>query len=863
MYDKKIFAAALLTIFLSLASRSSVADEGPRTRCYKATHYRLAMTLDPAANPKDFEASLQMTATLKEGACELELDTKALTIKSVTLQKPRRASLTFNATDPKFLKIQLPKSMKKGTKVQIEIAYSGKINDGHYGLFKVDDPDDAARGPLFFTHFEPTSARAFYPCDDQPNDKATSEVLITVPQHYQVVSNGKLVSDKKIRGAQQLHEVHWSQPLVQSTYLLTVAIAPFTKLTLSKKAPEVSVWVSPSKANRAHYVLEATQDSLDFYNQYLGVKYPWDKYATVGVPTFIWGGMENTTATNMNEESILLDPTSARDYKRIYGLAAHELAHQWFGDYVTMNWWNDVWLNESFADLMAYLSSAHKFGNEPATVSLASNTWDSYFREDDGPRSHAIVDNSLTNPDGAFDSINYTKGANVLRMVSVFLGEETFRKGVGLYLNEHKFANATYLDLFEALSKADNSKRGMSSEGDLNSVRDSWLLQRGYPIISYGGNWDEKKQTYKLVVHQKPNHGEDKSKFVFKLPIALHRRTTPEFDKSTEILVTQSETTAEIALPAKPEWVSLNAQGIVPGKVVPETIDESILSIQASQDPDAVTRYWATYVLSQGLMDGNKISSSAQKTLAEVLKHDPSPYVRMALLGRLRDTKTTWLPDTVADAVLSLAEASQLPQFAQQPTYLSDTLGWRSYRSSLLATLGYVNSDKSFKLLSKVLLDPQTSLDDVIASANAVAALGTSRSADALKLAYKVQSARGYRYGYAPQIAFGSYRNPEAAHEIAEMAKTCRNDLMGRIGWLISDNQPLKNSKEWADFLTDFLLKDGRFDDETKSRILRTISEVKNVPVRDMLKTVSTESHSDRIKEETKKILDRNFPSQG
>ncbi len=851
MNRNHLFIVALV-LLITLGSESQALG-GPRERSYDATHYRLEMTLDPNSTPKEFEAALQVSLTLVKDTNEIELDSELLSIKSITMQKPKRATLTFDTTESKFLKVMLPSTMKKGNKVQISIAYSGKINEGNFGLFKVDDPDDASRGALYFTHFEPTYARGFFPCNDQPNDKATSEVFITVPTKYQVVSNGKLVGDKKVKGKEaDWHEVHWSQPKAQSTYLLSVAIAPFTKLTASKKGPEVSVWVGAAKAEKAKYVLESTQESLAFFEEYLGVKYPWDKYATIGIPTFVWGGMENTTATHMNEERILKDPTSANDVKRIQGLAAHELAHQWFGDYVTMKWWNDVWLNESFASYMAHLAAVDKFKSEAPAVSLASGTWDSYFRQDDGPRSHPIVEKTVENPADAFDSINYTKGENVLRMLSAYMGEDKFRKGVKLYLTSHKYGNATYTDLFDSLS--------IAFGGDLSDVRDSWLLQRGYPVITYGGKYDASSGNYKVTLAQHSNHAEDSGKFVFKIPVAFHRRTTPQFDKTIVVLMNKGEQAAEVSLPAAPEWVSLNAEGIIPGKVVPEVREESVLAIQASQDPDAVSRFWAAHNLSQGLYEGQSISSTAEKALVEVLKHDPSPYVRIALLERFQQSKSQWLPSRIGEAVLALAEASELPTFSQQPAYHGDTDGWKSYRTALLHTLGNVDSKKSMTILSKALLDPKTPLDDLYGSAFAMALIGSSQAAEVLKASAKVQAPRGYRFGYALQLAFGSYRSPEAAKEIRELSKTCRNDLMGRIGWAIRDNQPLKNSKEWAEFVRDFVLKETRFDDEVKSRILGTIEEVKIDYVRDMLRVVAAESGSDRIKEETKKILEKNFP---
>ena len=353
--------------------------------------------------------------------------------------------MLFDTSSPERLTIHLPQPLKAGERATIAIDYSGKIHSEHEGLFKVRDPEEPARGPLLFTQFESTSARAFFPCDDEPYNKATTEVTATVPARYDVVSNGVLVRDRKLKhGGGHWHEVHWRLDQRQSTYLVSLAIAPFKKIWDKANGTEVSIYVGESKVPRAHFALQTTEKALAYFNEYLGVRYPWPKYAQVGIPTFFWGGMENTSATHMNQERFLLNDSSSEFEKGgITGLVAHELAHQWFGDYVTMKWWDDVWLNESFATLMGTRATRHIFGNEEADIGNLLGVWDSYFRQEDGPRSHPIVNKTFDSSDEGFDAISYEKGANVLRMLSFYLGEEKFRKGLGVYLKAHAFGIAT------------------------------------------------------------------------------------------------------------------------------------------------------------------------------------------------------------------------------------------------------------------------------------------------------------------------------------------------------------------------------------------------------------------------------------
>jgi aminopeptidase N len=841
------FSLAALTLILGASAHGAF---GPLNRPIDAQKYRIEWEVNPATDPQTFRAEL--TATFKALAPleSLTLDTEDLKIESVTneAKKPLEFTAKKEAVD-----IRLAKSAAKGSLITVRLAYEGKIHSDHGGLFKVTDPDDLSRGPLLFTQFESRSARAFFPCNDEPYDKAKTELVTRVPEKYEVVSNGVRAKDRFLkRGAERWREVRYTMTQPHSTYLVAVAVAPLTKIAEKVGKKEVALWIPEKKAEAARFALSATKRLVTFYEGYLGVSYPWPKYDTVAVPTFLWGGMENTSVTFMNQERILLnDPGSEYERNGIVGLGAHELAHQWFGDYVTMAWWDDLWLNESFASYLGTLGEKDFFKSIEPELSVVVSTWDDYFREEDGPRSHPIVNKQMSDPDEAFDSISYTKGENVLRMLHHHIGDASFRKGLAGYLKKHSLGNATYLDFFASVEKASGQALG--------SFRDSWLLQRGYPVIRYGGQWNASTSNYRFVVRQQANHAEDKSVFHFKLPVVFHRKSTPAYSKAIEILMGDAEKEETVALLAEPEWVTVNPGAVVLGKVVPEKRDEAVLAAQALSDPDPIARVWASYELAGGLLDGGTISSLAQRTLLSALEQDASPYVRTAILDAFLRAKARWLPKTIGDGIVALAKDAVGKGYTQAAQFAADPHGWKQWRSKLHAALGKADNEAALPFLAEVMGKRDIGLDDLSSAARGLAMLGTKDSAAVLKTSLNLHKDRGYRYRYWIQYAFGYFESPKAVDEIREIAKTAGTDMMGRIGWAVAYNETLKRSSEWAGYLKEFILENTRFGESVKSRLLETIEEVKTSQVRSMLEAVATKSESTRLKEAAKKILEKNF----
>jgi hypothetical protein len=258
-------------------------------------------------------------------------------------------------------------------------------------------------------------------------------------------------------------------------------------------------------------------------------------------------------------------------------------------------------------------------------------------------------------------------------------------------------------------------------------------------------------------------------------------------------------------------------------QIQPTDRNEDRLALQARQDPDTLGRLWAASELARGVKEGQSISKKAQATLVEVISSDPSPYARIAILQVLRASKTRWLPGTLAEGVVAQAKATQSAEFEKSAFFTADPQGARLVRAELVGALGKIEDGDAAKLLAGLLARKDLPLDELTSGSLAYAQLGTENTEANLKEALKTHSPRGYAYAYAVQFAYGAFESPQAATAIAEFAKTGSTDLIGRIGWIVRDNQTLKTSAEWAQFVQTFVVGDTRFGDEVKSRILETV----------------------------------------
>src|SRR6266513_2708634 len=416
-----------------------------------------------------------------------------------------------------LLTIALPNELAIGEHC-LALEFSGTITPKGRGFYYMpyQEQGTGAKKIALGTQFEPSDARRFFPCWDEPSFRARFQLTAVVPENWVAVSNMPIESERKINVPEGSKEVRFQQTPPMSSYLNVFVAGELDEIETkiagtdtvverytsspgqkkisrqrykSKTAPlQVRVIATKGKAESGRYALESTAQILHYYNDYFGVRYPLPKLDQIAIPGGFGGAMENWGGITYFESALLFDPkkSSALTRQRIYEVIAHETAHQWFGDLVTMAWWDNLWLNEGFASWMGSKCAAHF--NPDWEVWLARNIQRDPSRRtgiakevamegDARSTTHAIQQPVANESDAnsAFDDITYRKGQSFLRMLESFLGEDVFRDGVRRYIAAHEYSNSTTADLWNALSDASGKPVGDIAAG--------WTQQPGFPIV--------------------------------------------------------------------------------------------------------------------------------------------------------------------------------------------------------------------------------------------------------------------------------------------------------------------------------------------------------------------------------------------
>ena len=385
-----------------------------------------------------------------------------------------------------LLTLALPSEFPAGDHT-LALSFTGKINQQGQGLFYMpyQEQGSGTKKIMLGTQFEATDARRFFPCWDEPVFRARFQLTTVVPEDWHAVSNMPIEYEKKTAGGK---EVRFAATPPMSSYL-NVLVAGELDLIESRSGPtQLRVIATKGKAEMGRYALEATAQILNYYNNYFGATYPLPKLDQIALPGGFGGAMENWGGITYYESALLFDPknSSAETKQNIYEVLAHEMAHQWFGDLVTMAWWDNLWLNEGFASWMGTKCTAHfnpqwevwlrrNLPRDPTRrVGIAKEqAMEGDARSTTHPIQQPIATEAEAN--SAFDDITYKKGQSFLRMLESFLGEDIFRDGIRQYIATHKYSNSTTADLWNALSEASKKPVGEIAAG--------WTEQPGFPVV--------------------------------------------------------------------------------------------------------------------------------------------------------------------------------------------------------------------------------------------------------------------------------------------------------------------------------------------------------------------------------------------
>jgi len=447
-------------------------------RLARPTRYELR--LEPDLATLSFTGEETITLEITEPTTEIALNAVELAIGEATITSGRGDSHRGVATTDEGAercRITFPATLAPGT-WRLRLAFTGILNDKLRGFYRSSYKDSSGEMRLMAaTQFEATDARRAFPCWDEPEFKAVFAVTLVIDPKLTAVSN-TAVKGERVAGGRKT--VTFADSMKMSTYLVAFIVGELEATDPIPVGPaSVRVWCVPGKRRLAAFGHEIAVASLRFFEGYYGLPYPGDKLDLLAIPDFAAGAMENLGAITFRETALLVDERAAShsELERVADVVAHENAHMWFGDLVTMTWWNGIWLNEAFATFMEILAvDAWKpewqrwttFGvSRAAALSV------------DGLHSTRPIEFHVEAPrdaDAMFDVLTYEKGASVLRMLEQYLGTAVFRDGVREYLRRHAYANADTGDLWAALGRA--------ARQPIPEVMDGWILQPGYPLVS-------------------------------------------------------------------------------------------------------------------------------------------------------------------------------------------------------------------------------------------------------------------------------------------------------------------------------------------------------------------------------------------
>ncbi len=445
---------------------------------FTPNHYNLTLDLT-RAEEKEFSGTVIISGNSTSES--ISLHSKGLTIQSATIDN-QPADVSFGEFDE--LKLSQP-NLENGNHT-IHIIFSGNITDAMHGLYPCYFTHDGVKKQLFATQFESHHAREVFPCVDEPAAKAEYDLTLITHPGIKVLGNMPVKSEEE--NDDSLTTTFEKTPRM-SSYLLAFVIGELHKKSArTKSGVEVNVWATPAQnENTLDFALDIATRSIDFYDEYFGVKYPLPKSDHVALPDFSSGAMENWGLITYRESCLLADPELTPESSRrfIATVIAHELSHQWFGNLITMNWWNDLWLNESFANMMEYVAIDVLHPEWRMWEDFATNEVTAALRRDslDGVQS---VQADVNHPDEIstlFDpAIVYAKGGRLLVMVRKLIGEEAFRAGLKSYFEKFAYKNTVGNDLWQELESA--------SGQPIVNLMNAWISQPGLPVVSVSSSHD-------------------------------------------------------------------------------------------------------------------------------------------------------------------------------------------------------------------------------------------------------------------------------------------------------------------------------------------------------------------------------------
>jgi aminopeptidase N len=573
---------------------------------------------------------------------ELKLDGVDLQVRSVTATA---SLLGWQATRERVI-VTFAQPVPPDRETGVTIEYFAEPREGLY--FRTPEMGYKGEDIHLFTQGESTLARNWYPCYDSPNEKFTTEIICQVPETMVVLSNGRKVEETPATNG--LKAVRWLQDKPHVNYLVSLLAGNFRKIEDEYRDIPIAFWTVPSQAAYAKNSFKDTKNMLGFFEQEIGVPYPWAKYDQVCVQDFVAGGMENTSITTLTDGT--LHTEEFENLRTSQGLVAHELAHQWFGDLVTCKDWSHLWLNEGFATYYEHLYTGYKQGRDDLLYRMYGDGKSIISHPN---QTSSIVRRDFSTSGEQFNHLNYGKGAWVLHMLRQQLGADLYRRCIKTFLERHQYGNVVTEDLNRVIEEL--------SGRSFDRFFDQWVYHASQPELGVNYEWNERAKLAKLSIRQDQRLSE--RVLLFEVPLPVRFRCGTNVIEKT-ILVREKAEDFYFPLPEAPQSVRLDPEMTLLAKInfAPSA---AMLQAQLEDTADMLGRLMAVEQM------GDRRDRSNVDKLKQALNNDPFYGARMAAAQALRAIggdeafEALSAPLKQPDARVRRQVVSDLGQFYREP----------------------------------------------------------------------------------------------------------------------------------------------------------------------------------------------------
>lgn len=513
---------------------------------------RYKISIHPNLEEASFKGEESVTFRLDRAVNKIVLHADELVVSSASVKIKNKSFATKRISYDKKSETVIflfGQNLPKG-KGKLTLSFTGILNDKMTGFYRSRYKVNGEEHLMATTQFEATHARQAFPCIDEPAAKAVFDITLIIPKEHTAISNTipSVVSEHE--SGHQIVEFE-STPKM-STYLAAFIVGKFEWIEKkTSKGTLVRVFVTPGKKKQAEFALDVGAKVLAFYEDYFGIKYPLPVLDMIAIPDFSSGAMENWGAVTYRETALLFDTdkSSTATKQRVALVIAHELAHQWFGNLVTMEWWTHLWLNEGFASYIEYLALDKIFPKWDIWTQFVYSDLSQAMSLDSLKNTHAIeVEVHHPSEIGEiFDAVSYSKGASVIRMIADYLGEKDFRDGLRHYLKKHQYGNASTKDLWLALEHV--------SDKPVRSIMDNWTSKPGFPVVIIENDRQKIRLTQSRFFSSSIAKKSSKDKTIWKVPINIKRESK---NRNQEFLLDKKSKSIDLSLKAG-EWIYFNS----------------------------------------------------------------------------------------------------------------------------------------------------------------------------------------------------------------------------------------------------------------------------------------------------------------